>query len=66
MPFVAQDIKLLPTDKHPTFYIGVFAAIGIGGALVLLPTLVAQYAATVRASKKMFQQLLDTVVHTTM
>ena len=66
MSFVTQDIKLPPADKHPMFYVGVFAAIGIGGGLVLLSTLVVQYVAALRASKKMFQQLLDTVVHATM
>lgn len=64
--FVTQDIKLPPADKHPMFYVGVFAAIGLCGGLVLLLTLVVQYVAALRASKKMFRQLLDTVVHATM
>jgi len=48
------------------FYVGVFAIIGIGGGFVLLLTLVVQYAAALKASKKMFKQLLDTVIHATM
>ena len=48
------------------FYVGIFAAIGIGGGLVLLLALIVQYAAALKASKKMFKQLLDTVVHATM
>jgi len=66
MSFVTQDFKLPPADKHPVFYVGVFAAIGIGGGLVLLLTLIVQYAAALKASKRMFRQLLDTVVHATM
>lgn len=66
MSFVTQGIKLPPADQHPMFYVGVFAAIGIGGGLVLLLTLIVQYAAALRASKKMFKQLLDGVVHATM
>lgn len=66
MSFVTQDFKLPPADKHPMFYVGVFAAIGISGGLVLLLTLIVQYVAALRASKKMFKQLLDTVVHATM
>ena len=64
--FVTQDFKLPSADKHPMFYVGIFAAIGIGGGLVLLLTLVVQYVAALRASKKMFRQLLDAVVHATM
>ena len=66
MSFVTQGFNLPPADKHPMFYVGVFAAIGISGGLVLLLTLVVQYVAALRASKKMFKQLLDTVVHATM
>ena len=65
MSFVTQEIKLPPADKHPMFYVGVFAAIGIGSRLVFLLTLVVQYVADLRASK-MFRQLLDAVVHATM
>ena len=66
MSFITQDFKLPPADKHPMFYVGVFAIIGIGGGFVLLLTLVVQYAAALKASKKMFKQLLDTVIHATM
>lgn len=66
MSFVTQDLKLPPADTHPMFYVGVFAAIGIGGGLVLLLTLIVQYAAALKASKKLFKQLLDGVVHATM
>ena len=66
LSFVTQDFEFPPADKHPIFYVGVFAAIGVGGGLVLLLTLIVQYAAALRASKKMFKQLLDAVVHATM
>ena len=66
LSFVTEGFNLPPADKHPMFYVGVFAAIGIGGGLVLLLTLIVQYAAALKASKKMFKQLLDTVVHATM
>lgn len=64
--FATEDFNLPSADKHPMFYVGVFAAIGIGSGLVLLLTLIVQYVAALRASKKMFQQLLNTVVHATM
>ena len=66
MSFVTQDFELPPADKHPMFYVAVFAAIGISGGLILLLTLIVQYVAALKASKKMFKQLLDTVVHATM
>jgi ABC-type multidrug transport system fused ATPase/permease subunit len=66
LSFATEDFNLPPADKHPMFYVGIFAAIGIGGGLVLLLTLIVQYAAALKASKKMFKQLLDAVVHATM
>jgi len=66
LPFVTQGLELPPADEHPMFYVGVFAAIGIGGGLVLLLTLIVRYVAALRASKKLFKQLLDAVVHATM
>jgi hypothetical protein len=63
LSFVTEGFNLPPADKHPMFYVGVFAAIRIGGGLVLLLTLIVQYAVALKAFKKMFKQLLDTVVH---
>ena len=66
MSLITQDSKFPPPGERPMLYVGVFAAIGIGGGLVLLLTPVAQYVAGLRASRRMFKRLLDTVIRATM
>ena len=66
MSFVAQDFTLPSANRHPMFYVAVFAAIKIGGGLIRLLILVVQYTAAFKASKEMFKKLLDSVVHATM
>jgi ABC-type multidrug transport system fused ATPase/permease subunit len=66
LSFVTEGFNLPPANKHPMFYISVFTAIGIGGGLVFLLNLIVQYAAALKASKKVFKQLLDTIIHATM
>ncbi|KAF8996876.1 hypothetical protein BDQ17DRAFT_1391964 [Cyathus striatus] len=52
-------------NDHPLFYVSIYAAIGIGGVLVNVSSVTAQYTGALRASKKLFRQLLITVVHAT-
>jgi hypothetical protein len=41
--------------KHPLFYIGVYAVIGLGIALVGVVSVVAQYTGALRASRILFK-----------
>ncbi|KAF8872717.1 hypothetical protein CPB85DRAFT_1378897 [Mucidula mucida] len=61
-----HSTRTLPdARKHPLFYVGVYAAIGIGSAMVGVASSAAQYTGALRASRILFKQLLDTVVRAT-
>ncbi|KAK2461323.1 hypothetical protein APHAL10511_006850 [Amanita phalloides] len=51
--------------QHPMFYVGVYAAIGLGGALISIFSVIAQYTGALKASRVLFRQLLVTVVRAT-
>ncbi|KAF9459383.1 multidrug resistance-associated ABC transporter [Collybia nuda] len=51
--------------QHPLFYIGIYAAIGLGNAFVSISGTIAQYTGALRASRILFKQLLVTVVRAT-
>ncbi|KAF9255059.1 multidrug resistance-associated ABC transporter [Marasmius fiardii PR-910] len=51
--------------EHPLFYVGIYAAIGLGNVLVNLCSVVAQYTGALRASRALFKQLLEKVVRAT-
>ena len=53
-------------QEHPFFYIGIYAAITLGGALVNIIAAATQYTGALRASRVLFKQLLVTVVRATM
>lgn len=59
-------ISLPDANKHPLFYIGVYAALGLGSALVGVLSAIVQYTGALRASKVLFVRLLVTVVRATM
>jgi ABC-type multidrug transport system fused ATPase/permease subunit len=63
---VVTNLTLPDAEEHPMFYIGIYAAIGIGGGIVSLMTVCVQYFAALRASRKLFKRLLTTVIHATM
>lgn len=48
------------------FYVGVYAAICVGGGFLSTIGLLTQYTSALRASHELFHKLLDTVVHATM
>lgn len=62
----APNVTLPDANKHPMFYIAIYAAIGIGGGIVGITTVCVQYLAALRASRSLFRRLLETVVHSTM
>ncbi|KAK0200579.1 hypothetical protein DFS33DRAFT_1362775 [Desarmillaria ectypa] len=65
-PSVSLARPNLPDAReHPLFYVGVYAAIGIGGALVSVMSTTAQFTGALRASRILFKQLLVTVVRAT-
>lgn len=53
-------------QDHPFFYIGVYAAITLGAALVNIIAAATQYTGALRASRVLFKRLLVTVVRATM
>jgi hypothetical protein len=58
--------ELPDAAKHPMFYVAVYAVIGLGGGVLGLIAVSTQYLAALKASRKLFKQLLETVVHATM
>lgn len=55
-------VQLPSAYKHPLFYVGIYAAIGVGNALVEILGIIAQYTGALRASRRLFRRLLETVV----
>lgn len=53
-------------DEHPLFYVGVYAAIGIGSVLLDMIANAALIFGAYRASRLLFKRLLDNVIHATM
>ncbi|KAK7677231.1 hypothetical protein QCA50_019825 [Cerrena zonata] len=60
------DINWPRAQEHPFFYIGVYAAITLGAALVNIIAAATQYTGALRASRVLFKRLLVTVVRATM
>jgi ABC-type multidrug transport system fused ATPase/permease subunit len=57
----------LPSAReHPLFYIGVYAAVGLGSAFVGVLSAIVQFTGALRASRVLFKQLLVSVVRATM
>ncbi|KAF8273971.1 multidrug resistance-associated ABC transporter [Lactarius quietus] len=63
---MAPIITYIPAREHPLFYIGVYAAVGIGSAVVGVLSAIVQYTGALRASRVLFKQLLVAVVRATM
>ena len=53
-------------QDHPFFYIGIYAAITFGAALVNISGAITQYTGALRASRLLFRRLLTAVVRATM
>ncbi|EKM52518.1 uncharacterized protein PHACADRAFT_211766 [Phanerochaete carnosa HHB-10118-sp] len=53
-------------QDHPFFYIGIYAAISLGAALVNITGVITQYTGALRASRLLFRRLLTAVVRATM
>lgn len=58
----SQRITLPGVYEHPLFYVGVYAAIGLANVIVGVSSTIAQYTGALRASRRLFRQLLVTVV----
>ena len=52
--------------ERPMFYVGIFAAISFGTAAVSVTAVLVKYTGSLRASRILFERLLDQVVHATM
>ncbi|THH14161.1 hypothetical protein EW146_g6141 [Bondarzewia mesenterica] len=59
-------LTLPSANDDPLFYISIYAAIGLGTALVYVMAVVTQYTGALRASRVLFKRLLETVVRATM
>ncbi|TDL18516.1 hypothetical protein BD410DRAFT_880297 [Rickenella mellea] len=55
-----------PATENPLFYVWVYAGIGVVTALVDVISSITLYLGSYRASRRLFRQLLSTVVHATM
>lgn len=53
-------------QDHPFFYIGIYASISLGAALVNITGVITQYTGALRASRILFRKLLTAVVRATM
>lgn len=53
-------------DKHPLFFVAVFASIGLGGVAIFLLMWLIQAIGSLRASRLLFSELLDGIVRATM
>lgn len=51
--------------QHPMFYVGIYAAIGLGSALANVSSVAASYTGALKASRILFRQLLVSVVRAT-
>ncbi|TDL21671.1 multidrug resistance-associated ABC transporter [Rickenella mellea] len=58
--------KLPSAQDHPLFYVGVYALIGMATAIVRLISSITQFVGALRASRKLFRQLLTAVMRATM
>ena len=66
VPLSVTSFKLPSAKEDPFFYIGVYAAISLGTALVNISGIITQYTGALRASRILFERLLKTVVRATM
>ena len=64
----AQDLQnILPSaNVHPLFYVGVYALIGLLTVVFSVFSASTQFLGSIRASRKLFSQLLYSIVHATM
>ncbi|KAI0048026.1 multidrug resistance-associated ABC transporter [Auriscalpium vulgare] len=53
-------------QAHPLFYVGVYAALSVGTAMVSLLAFVTQYIGALRASRLLFTRLVESVIRSTM
>jgi ABC-type multidrug transport system fused ATPase/permease subunit len=58
--------ELPDANERPMFYIGVYAAIGFSTAGITILSSATQYTGALRASRRLFEQLLVGVVRATM
>jgi hypothetical protein len=49
--------------EHPMFYVAIYAAIGLSGALVSVFSVTAQYTGALRASRVLFKYVLSYTRH---
>jgi ABC-type multidrug transport system fused ATPase/permease subunit len=62
----ASSVQLPDANDHPMFYVGIFAAIGLGSAFIAILSSYVQLTGALKASRRLFQQLLVGVVRATM
>ena len=66
LPYNSLAMEWPRAKVHPYFYVGVYAAISFGVALVGTTGAITQYTGALRASRILFRQLLVGVVRATM
>lgn len=62
---ISEWPSLPDANDHPMFFVAVYALIGLGTAIVTFLSATMQYTGALRASRKLFKQLLVGVVRAT-
>jgi hypothetical protein len=66
-PSLNITITSLPrAQDHPLYYVGIYTLIGLATGLVAVLSIVVMFAGALRASRLLFNRLLDGVVRATM
>ncbi|KAI0772966.1 multidrug resistance-associated ABC transporter [Trametes elegans] len=65
-PFVRTALNLPPASQHSFFYVGIYTAIAVASWLVNISGIITQYTGALRASRILFEKLLQSVVRATM
>ncbi|KZS87429.1 hypothetical protein SISNIDRAFT_553186 [Sistotremastrum niveocremeum HHB9708] len=59
-------IPLPSANDHPLFYVGIYGALGLLGALMSLISRAIQFTGAIRAARILFSQLLNSVINATL
>ncbi|KIJ51976.1 hypothetical protein M422DRAFT_202944 [Sphaerobolus stellatus SS14] len=65
--FSTSTTNSLPNaERHPLFYVGIYAAISMAGPLLQTLSSIVTYAGSLRAAKILFERFLTTIIRATM
>jgi len=66
-PYLSKTTTTLPrAQDHPLFYVGIYTLIGLATGVVNVLSIIVMFTGALRASRLLFERLLNGVVHATM